>query len=121
MIELKDVAKRFRIAPGPGRKAGVVEALNGVTARIDPGEVVAVVGPNGAGKSTLFSVLLGFLEPTGGEVTIEGQDPGLYVRGHGAGYLPERFRLPVEWRVGHALRAFADLDRIDVTRADEAI
>ena len=50
MIELKDVAKRFRITPGPGRKAGVVEALAGVTATIEAGEIVAVVGPNGAGK-----------------------------------------------------------------------
>ena len=121
MIELKDVAKRFRIAPGPGRKAGVIDALSGVTAQIEPGGVVAVVGPNGAGKSTLFSVLLGFLEPSGGEVTIEGQDPAVYVRKRGAGYLPERFHLPAEWRVRHALRAFADLERIDVARADAAI
>src|SRR3712207_7230429 len=52
----------FRSAPGPGRKAGVVEALRGISATIDAGEVVAVVGPNGAGKSTLFSILLGFLD-----------------------------------------------------------
>jgi ABC-type multidrug transport system ATPase subunit len=121
MIELKDVAKRYRITPGPGRKAGFVDALNGVNAKIKAGEIVAVVGPNGAGKTTLFGVLLGFLEPTAGEITVAGKEPGLYVRSNGAGYLPERFRLPAEWRVGHALRAFADLERIDVARADAAI
>lgn len=121
MIELKEVTKRFRIAPGPGRKAGVVEALTGVTASIGAGEVVAVVGPNGAGKSTLFSILLGFLEPTDGDVLINDQDPRAYIRAHGAGYLPERFRLPVEWNVRDALRGFARLERIDVSRADAMI
>ena len=121
MIELKEVTKRFRIAPGPGRKAGVVEALAGVTASINAGEVVAVVGPNGAGKSTLFSILLGFLEPTDGDVFINDQDPRAYIRAHGAGYLPERFRLPVEWNVRDALRGFARLERIDVSRADAMI
>lgn len=121
MIELKDVAKRYRITPGPGRKAGFVDALNGVNASVNAGEVVAVVGPNGAGKTTLFGILLGFLEPTAGEVTIAGTEPGLYVRANGAGFLPERFRLPPEWRVRHALRAFADLERIDAARADAAL
>jgi ABC-type multidrug transport system ATPase subunit len=121
MIELKEVAKRFRIAPGPGRKAGVIDALTGVNARIDAGEVVAIVGPNGAGKSTLFAVLLGFLEPSAGDLSIEGQEPRAYVRARGAGYLPERFRLPAEWRVRHALRAFADLERASRARADDMI
>ena len=121
MIELKDVAKRFRITPGPGRKAGVVEALAGVTATIEAGEIVAVVGPNGAGKSTLFSILLGFLEPTAGDVFIDELDPRAYIRANGAGYLPERFRLPGEWNVRDALRAFARLERIDVKRADAII
>ena len=121
MIELKDVTKRFRVTPGPGRKAGVVDALKGVTARIDAGEVVAIVGPNGAGKSTLFAILLGFLEPTDGDVLIDDADPRAYVRANGAGYLPERFRLPVEWNVRDALRAFARLDHIDPSRADAMI
>lgn len=121
MIELKEVGKRFRIAPGPGRKAGVVDALNGVSAHIDAGEVVAVVGPNGAGKTTLFAVLLGFLEPTAGDLLIDGQEPRSYARTRGAGYLPERFRLPAEWRVRHALRAFAQLENVKWQRADDMI
>ena len=121
MIELKEVTKKFRVAPGPGRKAGIVDALTGVTASIDAGEVVAVVGPNGAGKSTLFSILLGFLEPTDGDVFIDDQDPRAYIRACGAGYLPERFRLPVEWNVRDALRGFARLERTDVSRADAMI
>ena len=79
------------------------------------------VGPNGAGKSTLFSLILGFLEPSAGEIAIQGDDPRAYIRKHGAGYLPERFRLPPEWPVRDALRAFAGLERIAVRNADVAI
>ncbi len=121
VIKIENVAKRFRITPGPGRKAGVVDALIDVSVQISAGEVIAVVGPNGAGKSTLFSLILGFLEPTAGELSIGDEEPRSYMRRHGAGYLPERFRLPPEWIVRDAVRAFARLDRVDPTRADAAI
>ncbi len=45
-------------------------ALDGLCARILPGEHVAIVGPSGAGKSTLLSLLLGFNQPTEGAVRI---------------------------------------------------
>lgn len=98
-----------------------MDALVDVTAEISRGEVVAVVGPNGAGKSTLFSVILGFLEPTAGEITIDGLEPRRYMKQHGAGYLPERFRLPPEWQVRDALRGLASLDGEDRNGADAAV
>ncbi|RKG68919.1 ABC transporter ATP-binding protein [Corallococcus sp. CA054B] len=48
------------------------EALKGVDLTIPAGARVALVGPSGAGKTTLFSVLLGFLPPSGGEVKWDG-------------------------------------------------
>jgi thiol reductant ABC exporter CydD subunit len=45
-------------------------ALDGVSLRVAPGEVLAVTGASGCGKSTLLGVLLGFVEPDGGSVTV---------------------------------------------------
>ena len=110
MIQFDAVSKSFRVPPGPRRKAGVVEAIRSISTTIEKGAITAVVGPNGAGKTTLFGLLLGFLEPTSGEITIDGVDPRAYVQRNGAGYLPERFQLPRDWSVRSGLRALLALD-----------
>lgn len=48
------------------------QVLKGVSLRIAPGEHVAVTGPSGGGKTTLSKILLGLLDPTDGEVLIDG-------------------------------------------------
>jgi ATP-binding cassette, subfamily C, bacterial CydC len=49
-------------------------ALSGVDLRLDPGRRVALVGPSGAGKTTVVNLLLRFLDPEGGRVTLAGRD-----------------------------------------------
>ncbi|NBE52606.1 thiol reductant ABC exporter subunit CydD [Streptomyces boluensis] len=55
----------------PGRDAAAVE---GATFHVEPSETVALVGPSGAGKSTLLNVLLGFVRPDEGRVSVGGTD-----------------------------------------------
>lgn len=63
-LEMVDVVKIF-----PG-----VKALNGVTLKVRPGTVHALMGENGAGKSTLMKCLIGIYEMTSGKILIDGQE-----------------------------------------------
>ncbi|MBY0275342.1 heme ABC transporter ATP-binding protein [Candidatus Binatia bacterium] len=53
---------------------GARAALDGVGARVVPGEVLGVIGPNGSGKSTLIRVLAGVRAPSSGTVQLDGRD-----------------------------------------------
>ena len=55
-------------------KQGAVEALRGISLRVEENEFVTVVGPSGCGKSTLLKVLSGILSPTQGNIRLNGQD-----------------------------------------------
>lgn len=86
-----------------------VDALVDVSLELHPGEVMGIAGPNGAGKSTLISLLLGFLHPSSGRVTLDGMPPRAYVERHGVGYLTELVNIPSHWKVPDALSRMATL------------
>lgn len=52
---------------------GEIPALHGVSLAAAPGEFLAIVGPSGCGKSTILSLIAGILQPTAGQILIEGQ------------------------------------------------
>jgi len=53
---------------------GDVDILNGVSIRVEPGEIVTIVGPNGAGKSTFIKAVCGLVTIRTGTVTFDGRD-----------------------------------------------
>ncbi len=62
-LELRNIGVRF----------GGTVAVDGVSMTLQPGEVVGLIGPNGAGKTTLIDVATGFVQPTSGEVLLDGR------------------------------------------------
>ncbi len=81
MLEAQELHKRF----------GPIRAVNGVSFRVEQGEVLGFLGPNGAGKSTTMRMLTGFLNPTSGTARVCGLDildHPLETRKR-IGYLPE--------------------------------
>jgi ABC-2 type transport system ATP-binding protein len=82
------VRNLMKVYPGP------VAALQGIDLDLDNG-MFGLLGPNGAGKTTLMRILAGLLEPTSGEVTLDGEDvlkrpQRLWTT---LGYLPQEFGL----------------------------
>jgi ABC-2 type transport system ATP-binding protein len=61
-------------ATGLKKKLGNVQALKGISFKINPGEFYGLLGPNGAGKTTTISILSTILKPDEGEVSIDGID-----------------------------------------------
>jgi ABC-2 type transport system ATP-binding protein len=53
---------------------GALKAVDEVSLRVAPGEIVGLVGPNGAGKTTTINMILGVLAPTAGRIEIDGLD-----------------------------------------------
>ena len=86
IIEIKNVTKEFKVL---NRREGLkgslkdlfsrdyktVRAVNDISMSIEQGEIVGYLGPNGAGKSTTIKMMTGVLEPTSGEILINGNIP----------------------------------------------
>jgi peptide/nickel transport system ATP-binding protein len=72
-IEVRNVRKTFRVKGGLLEKDRHVVACDDVSFAIPAGGVLGVVGESGCGKSTLARLILGLLDPTAGDIAVEGQ------------------------------------------------
>lgn len=69
-LVLKNVTKSFKEGDS------TVDALKNVSLTVNPGDFIAIIGPSGSGKSTLLSIVGALLQPTTGEVLVNGTDIG---------------------------------------------
>ena len=88
MIQVKNVTKKY----------GSTIAVNDISFDVKDGEIVGFLGPNGAGKSTTMNMITGFIEPTNGQIIINGNDISKRPRKakKEIGYMPENVPLYYE-------------------------
>lgn len=86
---------------------GEFPALNGINLSIDKGKIIGLLGPNGSGKTTLIKIINGLLQPSDGEVFINGHKPGVESKKI-ISYLPERSYLNPSMKVSSTLNYFKD-------------
>jgi len=104
VIRFDDVGKTYAPLRGPR-----VRAVDGMTLDVDAGEVFGIAGPNGAGKTTMIAMMLGFLPPSAGRITVDGLAPRAFVERHGMGYLSELIAINPRWRARESLVRLATL------------
>lgn len=111
IFECKDLVKRY----------GKLMALNGINLQLESGRIVGLLGPNGSGKTTMIKLACRLLQPTSGQLLIDGDEPGVTTKSKVA-YLPDKDFLP-DWLKTKGLLDFyqdfyADFDR---QRAEEML
>ena len=79
LIECRGLYKSYGLRP----------ALRGVDLKVGPGRIVGLLGPNGSGKTTLIKLLCGLIQPTTGDLAVDGSAIGPYTKSV-VSYLPDR-------------------------------
>ena len=105
MIEVKNITKKY----------GSFVALDNVSFKIEKGEIIGLLGPNGAGKSTTMNIITGYIEPTEGEVIVDGIN--MLKRPKKAkreiGYMPEGVPLYYDLTVKEFVNYMAELKKVN--------
>ncbi|MCO1601799.1 ABC transporter ATP-binding protein [Desulfosporosinus nitroreducens] len=98
-------------------------AVNKINMRVNQGEVFALLGHNGAGKSTLIKMILGLVNPTAGEILIDGLQYGPKSKDikNLIGYLPERMNFYDNLSAWETLTFYAKLKGVSSARCKEAL
>ena len=85
IIELNELSKTFYV----GFRRKQVDAVKGVSLKVEPGEIFGLIGPNGAGKTTTIKMLTGLIKPTAGTMKLMGFEGFDRRCSQKLGYLPE--------------------------------
>lgn len=97
ILEFKNVSKSYHRAP----------VLADVSFTVEPGKIVGLLGPNGCGKTTILKIIAGLIQPSSGEIYVDGKSIGLETKGF-ISYLPEKTYLNENMDIKEALHFFAD-------------
>lgn len=96
---------------------GKKTVVHGVSIAVNPGEVVGLLGPNGAGKTTTFYMMVGLVEPSGGQVFLGSREitaEPMYKRARlGIGYLPQEASVFRKLTVRENLLAVLELGKLN--------
>ena len=113
--ETKNLVKNFK-----GRNV-----VDGVSIRVDKGEIVGLLGPNGAGKTTTFYMIVGIEKPTAGTISVGGRDithMPMYKRaGEGLGYLPQEASIFRSMTVEDNIRAMLQTTSLSKKEINERV
>ena len=105
MIEVKNITKKY----------GNFTAVDNINFKIEEGEIIGLLGPNGAGKSTTMNMITGYIEPTEGEIIVNGYDISKKPKKAKAqiGYMPEGVPLYSDLTVKEFVTYMAELKKVD--------
>lgn len=92
---------------GLTKNYGKKVALDSLDLNIGKGRIIGLLGPNGSGKTTLLKLINGLIQPTRGEVMIQGERPSISTKAI-ISYLPERTYLNEWMKIGDILKFFQD-------------
>ena len=98
-------------AEGLVRGYGRIQVLSGLGMTVDEGSIYGLLCPSGCGKTTLLKVILGFLEPESGNLSVKGDIPGSDV-----GYSPQEIALYPDLSIAETLRFHGRLHGMDASR-----
>ena len=103
------------------KRYGRLTALNGITLELQPGKIIGLLGPNGSGKTTFIKLFNGLLQPTAGELLIDGMPIGPDTKAEVA-YLPDNDFLPEYMTIKGFLDYYEDFFKdFDRKRAEKLL